>query len=371
MLFSRRPKFRKDDFFNREEELRLLVRGIEVGEGLIVVYGVRRIGKTSLVWVGLGEADVPFVPVDLRRFSEEPALLSPKAIAEVVSEVLKKYERLRQVKEIIEKILHYVESLDLKAVKLRVKSGGKELFSKTLRWVDEWAGRRGTKVAIILDEAQELRTIPAWRSLLAWAIDELENVTFVVTGSEVGVLKDFLKLDDPSSPLFGRPRLEIKLEKFTRDESSEFLKRGFEEAGMNVKEEEIVDVVNKLDCIVGWLTLYGYYRVSYGFSHNQALSALEREAVELVGSELEKLVKYSPKRYLAILWALALGLKKWSTIKHFAEGVAGYMPDNKFDRLLRNLVEYGFVKKDENLEYEIIDPLLPKAIEVLRKKYNV
>ncbi len=48
MLFDRRPKLSRNDFYDREEELRLLVRGVESGEGLIVVYGLRRLGKTSL-----------------------------------------------------------------------------------------------------------------------------------------------------------------------------------------------------------------------------------------------------------------------------------------------------------------------------------
>jgi len=52
--------------------------------------------------------------------------------------------------------------------------------------------------------------------LLAWSSDTLENVTFVVTGSEVGVLEDFLQLSDADSPLHGRARLKIKLSRFSK-----------------------------------------------------------------------------------------------------------------------------------------------------------
>ena len=48
MLFDRKPKTRREDFYNRERELELFIRGIEVGESLIVVYGVRRVGKNQL-----------------------------------------------------------------------------------------------------------------------------------------------------------------------------------------------------------------------------------------------------------------------------------------------------------------------------------
>lgn len=51
MLFDRRPKLRREDFYNREKELQLLSRGIDAGEGLIIVYGIGRIGKTSFTYV--------------------------------------------------------------------------------------------------------------------------------------------------------------------------------------------------------------------------------------------------------------------------------------------------------------------------------
>jgi len=372
VLFDRIPKYKIEEFYAREEELQLLFKGLEVGEGLIVVYGVRRVGKTSLVQVGLTEYNVPYVIVDLRRFSEDPSLLSPSVLASIVKNTLKEYEKYSgKVKKFAEKILDYINSLDLKVIKLEVKGKRSELLVKVLEDVDKWAKKRNTRFVIVLDEAQELKIIPAWRKILAWALDTLENVTFIVTGSEVGVLKDFLRLDDRNSPLFGRARLEIYLKKFGREAALDFLKRGFQEVEMKVVEEELVDAVNRLDGIVGWLALYGYYRVSYNLPHNSTIERVEADAIELIAGELEKLVKFSPKRYLAILWAITLGLKTWSTIKHYAEGIVGHIPDNKYDRLLKNLVKYGFIEKTENLEYRVIDPLLPKAVEKLLRKHRI
>jgi len=374
LLFSRRAKWRREDFYDRERELELFLKALNAGEGLIVVYGVRRVGKTSLAYVGLTEANVPFVPVDLRRFSESPSLLTPSTIGYYVSDMLRMYEKYGgKLRNFIDKILEHIESLNIMGyagLRLRGK-GRRKLFSSVLEEADRWARKRRVRVAIVLDEAQKLRNIPAWRDILAWAIDNLENVSFVVTGSEVGVLRDFLKLHDPKSPLFGRARIEIFLNKFSREQSIGFLRKGFTEANMNIRESEIEDAVNKYDGVVGWLTLYGYYRATYGMGHKEAVSKVEAEAEELVAKELEELIKYSPKRYIAILWAITLGLKTWSTIKHFAEGVVGTIPDNRFDNLLRNLVKYGFIEKTENLEYKITDPLTTKAIEKLKRKYGI
>ncbi len=121
--------------------------------------------------------------------------------------------------------------------------------------------------------------------------------------------------------------------------------------------------------MVGYL--YRYYRVTYGLTHIETLKRVEEDAAELLASELEKIVKYSPRRYIAILRAISLGLKSWSEIKHFTEGVTGYIPDNRFNSLLQNLVKYGFIEKTETGEYKPIETLLPKAIEKLRVKYRV
>jgi AAA+ ATPase superfamily predicted ATPase len=108
----------------------------------------------------------------------------------------------------------------------------------------------------------------------------------------------------------------------------------------------------------------------YGLTHDEALKRVEGDAVELLTSELEKIVKYSPKRYVAILQAISLGVKSWSEIKHFAEGVAGDIPDNRFNPLLQNLVKYGFIERTEKEEYRPIENLLPKAVKILRSKYK-
>ena len=371
MLFSREPKTRIGEFYDREKELEMFFKGIDAGEGLIVVYGVRRIGKTSFVYVGLSELNIPFIPLDLRKYSENPILLTPSAIAYVVDDVLKEYDLPGKLWKTGEKILEYIKSVEIPPFKLKPSRGRKKLLVNVLEKANKWAKRKETRIAIVLDEAQELRTVPAWRNILAWAVDTLENVSFIVTGSEVGVLNDFLKLSDPKSPLFGRARLEIKLERFSREQSIGFLLKGFEEANIRVSRGEIEEVADKLDGIVGWLSLYGYYRVTYGLSHVETLKRLEEEAEELLSSELEKLVKYSPRRYTAILWAISLGLNSWSTIKHFAEGIVGHIPDSKFNKLLQNLVKYGFIEKTENLKYKIADPLLSKAVKKLRRKHRV
>ena len=59
---------------------------------------------------------------------------------------------------------------------------------------------------------------------MAYAYDSLRYVNFVLTGSQVGLLYNFLGLNDPNAPLFGRAYMEVKTRRLSPDEAYEFLK---------------------------------------------------------------------------------------------------------------------------------------------------
>ncbi len=105
----------------------MLVRSVESSEGLIVVYGLRRPGRTSLTYIALSELEVPFIPIDLRRHSEYPSLLTPSAMAHVVGSVLSQYERLGRIKKTVVRIVSYVDSLDLRVIRLKPRKERKLL----------------------------------------------------------------------------------------------------------------------------------------------------------------------------------------------------------------------------------------------------
>ena len=71
MLFDPRPKQEKRDLFGRERELNRLLAAMGSRCPLILLLGVRRIGKTSLLKVALKEAGQPYIYLDLRILEEE------------------------------------------------------------------------------------------------------------------------------------------------------------------------------------------------------------------------------------------------------------------------------------------------------------
>ncbi len=325
MLFDLRPKERREDLFDREEELGLLVRGLR-DYPIVLVLGPRRVGKTSLIKVSMGMHSGRHTMLDVRALYFEHGPVPKSVLAREISRSF----GLGETRSLMEALSS-----------LQAVGGG----------------------VVCLDEAQYLRLGGIdYRTILAWAADHLEDVRLIVTGSEEGILRDFLALEDPHSPLFGRAVLEIRIGPFDEPRAVEFLVRGAEELGKSCSREEATEVHRKLGGIPGWLTLYGHLRFREGMGMGEALEKTLTEGHRMVMAELEPIIEPSRKRYMAILKAVAAGLRTWKDIKAFTEARAGPISDFRFTNLLKRLLKYGILVKDEGV-YRFQDPVLEGAIK--------
>jgi len=360
MLFSPYPKTKREELFDRERELREIKDSIKHEERLILLLGLRRLGKSSLLNVALNELPYPSVKVDVRKTYSEFSSVNRYVIGKMLLSAMSGRRRLIKEARVF---LERVRGISVSGVRVEITSKDfsiTELF-EALNEYGEKAGR----VVVAFDEAQYLRFGGATRydGILAYAVDNLENLTFILTGSEVGLLFDFLKFDDPNAPLFGRYHHDVTLKRFNPEMSREFLRAGFEEAGFEVSEREIDDAVEELDGIPGWLALYGYMRVTRNLGYEEAINEVLREAKSLVQTELSKLFAYSP-RYRVILKAIALGYSRWRDIKDYLTLKLGYVNDSNFSKLLENLVKSGYVEKKGG-RYTIPDPVLARVFREL------
>lgn len=362
MLFDPSVKVNRADLFDRERELSELIEAIRLRERLIIVYGVRRVGKTSLVNVAIREVKEPFIIIDVRKLYFESGL---KAILEkiLVKELIKRFSEQRKLLESfgvnLRELFSKIRSIRVGPVEIELVSDRESpSLTELLEEINEWFEKHNRVFLIMLDEAQYMRySNKRFDLLLAWTVDNLRNIIHVLTGSEVGLLREFLRLETGDSALSGRARREVYVERFSEEESLKFLHKGFAELSLNPSINELQDTVKTLDGIPGWLTLYGYYRATRGTSHEKTLKTVLDEGAGIVFSELESLIKPSRIRYLAILRAVASGLSSWSDIKAFVESRTGPVPDNRFNELLNKLVKYGYLKKDNSL-YSIPDPIV-------------
>ena len=360
--FDPRPKERAEDLFDREEELGKLIKAIVRGDPLVLILGLRRTGKTSLLRVGLNKLNYPSIVVDCRVFEEKTYVTYAdfvKALEDSIDKVLPKIKRLAR-------FVKSIRGISVHGFKIEFSLKEKPTLIGLLEALNSYASSENTRFIVAFDEAQELIKLRGIKVLpaIAYTYDNLRNVTIILTGSQVGLLYRFLKLHDPSSPIYGRVRTEIRLENFSKEKALEFLEKGFRQYGIKPPKHIIEEAVEKLGGNIGWLTFFGAISLREGVSM-QALEKTLEEGSKLVLSELMNFLKLRPiasTRYLRILYALTLGAKTWSKIKSFLEiEEERKISDSILTKLLRNLLDTGFIIKREN-EYEIADPILKYAI---------
>lgn len=362
MLFDPRPKERRSELFNRERELSELEHSVERGAPLVLCLGVRRIGKTSVVKVFVNEHEWPSVYIDARKLSERG--YSKAGLYSILEE---SFSRARGGLARIAEYLRGLKGVKLGELGVEFDWRGRG-FSLTslLERLDEHAGDRGETFLIVVDEAQELRFLKGrgkidFVKVLAYSYDNLKNLRFVLTGSEVGLLYNFLGLENRESPLYGRAYDKVVIERFSREKSIEFLEAGFAEAGVKVRREVLEKAVEVLDGIPGWLALYGYEVISRGVF--EASVVLEK-AIGVALTELRGVARQS-ELYGHILRAVALGYKRWSTLKRAVEVWLGRgVSDESLRRGLRKLTEMSILSRIED-EYEFLDPVYREAAKRL------
>ena len=199
--------------------------------------------------------------------------------------------------------------------------------------------------------------------MMAYAYDNLRYVNFVLTGSQVGLLYNFLGLNDPRTPLFGRAYMEVKTRRLSPDEAFDFLERGFSQLGVNCPRDVLERAVETFDGIIGWLTYFGY---EYSMRDSADFDDILRGTVQLALSELRNLVSsLRSHRYSVILRALARELMPWRLIKRRLEDYEGReLNPATVSELLNNLVGMGIIEKVDD-EYRIADPVYRLAAEHL------
>ena len=360
MYFDERPKSRREDLYDREKELKEMLDSIESRRPLIILRGIRRLGKTSLLRVALNEARIPYVIVDLRGVNPNSRrdlyLRFQAALNEYLSKNASMFTKLKDKLKII-------DGVSLSGIGISLSWKNPETLYSLISALE------GEGFAIAFDEVQEIRG-PAGKelaSLIAHFYDYGET-TFILTGSEVGLLYDFLGVENPDAPLYGRVFHEIGLSRFSMEQSLDFLRRGFKQAGVDAPEELLEKAVDTLDGIVGWLVKFGALSLREGLKE-EVIDKVLGEASKRALTELERFLEKRPlarKRYLTVLQAIASGKNTWSELKREIERMEKReVEDATLARLLNALLKASFIEKrvrGRNVTYHMADPVLEFAL---------
>ena len=233
-----------------------------------------------------------------------------------------------------------------------------ELFGE----IDSWAEKKKKKFVIAFDEIQVIRGDKWMLRFLAHVADSYHNVVVVVTGSEVGVLFDFLGFDQPPSPLYGRHFVQVQMKNFSASMAKEFLVSGFKQIKLEPSLEVLEYVVKRLDGVPGWLTLFGVRCRDRNACSRELVDEVASEAGKLAREEVLKIVALS-RRYGVILNFVAkVGEASWSQIKSVVETKeARSVTNHAVSTLIRNLVNMGIMLESDS-KYAISDALLIEGI---------
>jgi AAA+ ATPase superfamily predicted ATPase len=344
MLFDTKPKEKLGDFFNYKEELGMFVTYLtDASTRMVVINGLRRTGKSSLLRVGIKKAGVKAVLIDARELTS----LSRKSFE------FKLAEELKSVKGLPAKLLGKLESIDV-GVKLSFKS-------------DEslWEILKTLNPVIAIDEAQMLNGTGVDTFLAA--VYDNTKCKIILTGSEIGVLDTLVGKDEPKAPLFGRTYSEIRMHPLPREKSAEFLALGFRECDKVIPEDVLNKALDRLDGIVGWLAMFGSLSISTKF--DVALETAVDKGASLAYSELGSFLDMRPsakRRYLSLLKILAEKDSSWADLKRALQvELKEEISDPQFSNYLNSLVSYGFLVTKEGV-YSIPDPLLRQALRTIR-----
>jgi AAA+ ATPase superfamily predicted ATPase len=192
--FDLSVKNNREDLYDRERELAELMEGIQTP--VTAVIGMRRTGKSSLINVGLEGA--PHITVDLRGIGPNP---SPLAI-------LQRFERAINSTKLnsLWNTLSKVAGITIGSVGIQLsrKRGEYPDLQSVVDMIQEWAEKQKTRFVIALDEAQEARGYKILQQVIAHSYDYNKNLAFMLAGSEIGLLYDFLGQEDEKSALYGR-----------------------------------------------------------------------------------------------------------------------------------------------------------------------
>lgn len=357
MFFQERPIDDPKDFYNRELELERLKKSM-FERAITLVVGIRRTGKTSLIRVAT--KDIVNIYIDARRFEERSYIIYRDFLEEFrkgLNLLIPKYRKIL-------KYLKLISGINIIGVKIEF-SWNKERpsFSSILDCLNEWAGEENIRLVIIFDEAQEFIKMKGFNltPVISYAYDNLENISFIFAGSKIGMLYNFLRIDDPSSPLYGRYMEKIVLNPLTREQSIDFLEKGFREVGVKIDKRILNMAVDKLDGIIGWLSYFGLTAMREGLTDKTIEKVLEK-ASKLALQELYNFIRLKgSKRYIEIMRAVK-NEATWSEIKRYLELKTGEkIYSSALSRLLKNLINAGFIEQRDK-KYFIPDPVLRYAI---------
>ncbi len=222
---------------------------------------------------------------------------------------------------------------------------------------------------LVLDEVQELYLISGQvLELLANIFNTYKNITFVFTGSMIGLVSSLLEPKKEDSPMYGRPPAKVTIQQFDHSNAVKFLRTGFKEYNLSIDDSKLEETANDLGGIAGWLTMYGNFSAVRRLSHEKSLVETKKQAAKIIKSELNHFLDGKDRiAYIQTLKACAISAS-WSDIKSaISVKKRTTVNDRNIKDTIENLADSMYIERNEkNGNYTIVDPLVKETVTGLK-----
>lgn len=330
------------EFIDRRSELERLKRGLLEGESFVII-APRRYGKTTLirkVLEKLKERGVLTLYIDLMPYADSVSALS-KHILDKALDLFGVEGKIRKLPYLIQlkgKAILKEEGIELNLEVFREKDERK-MLTEALELPEKIAKRKGKKMVVAFDEFGELyKTNPNAVKLFRSVIQHHEHTSYIFAGSQETLMKQVFV---DKEGIFFRFGTIMELKGLELEDTIAYAVET-----LSIDADEFVELFNLLKGHPYYLVRV-MEKIKSGKDTASALEELMEEERAYVELLIERVV--SVKHALEVLRTIANGENPYN-IPH--------VRDQVINRVLNNLVNFGYLRKVSRGVYEFTDPLL-------------
>jgi hypothetical protein len=307
-----------DDFFtDREAELAELTADIRNGQN-VVIFAPRRFGKSSLIWRAaqqlVGEGSVLIAQVDLMKAPTKERF-AEKLAGAIYEEIASPLFKLREQATAVFRGLRILPTMNVGidgSMSFSFATGQQTAdidatIEHLLELPAQLASERGRRVALVLDEFQEIMRIdPGLLTLMRAVFQEQPDVSHVYLGSSRHMLEQVF--NDANEP-FWRSAKQLELGPIPAPQFTRYIGESFERTGRSVEPQTIEQLL-----AITQLHPYGTQELAYALwaatgpaavAGADQLAAALRQVLRSENAHFSRIWERMPRVQRLVLEALA------------------------------------------------------------------
>lgn len=362
LLFDEEPKMQFKDFFERRDYVNAITESVN-NRRLIIITGIRRVGKTSLIKTTLFEKIEYSIYIDARYLARVNTI-SDIEVLKLFRNRIQDFIRNNQskLKKLIS-VLKNVNGVKIEGIEISfdLKNPGEVDLHGLFEAINTWAKENNnTKIVLAIDEIQEFNKSKEIdvSAILVYIYENCKNIVLIVTGSEVSLMYDFFQFNNPDGYFYGRSYEELHVLPLDKHQSKQFLKQGFQEikGKLNDQDNEVIDkAANQLGGVVGWLIKFA--NLCKNEIDEKQIIKTQKQGSILSRKEFEKfLMKDSDmdeENCKKVMNKLS-NPKKYNLKEDI-------LNEHELHECLDYLVEANYIEKLDEERYFCVDPLLTQS----------